>query len=225
MSWHPHYAICTLRWWVSEWESTSIRRERLLEMCLEQNGERCSRHSEAQWQNEGIFEGGRKPTKGRSGTRGEMVRQNIKRSQWVLKTERSISFILKEGVIIPCTTSILRRRLPFHEGIFQFWTTIQEHPESAFAKSNRETERSNTVHDKSKKFGENWTVVKKESRFRGTRTMPYTPVSCETGHSFRGTRTMPYTPVSCETGHSFRGTRTILYAYWGCVCQSERAPA
>ena len=55
--------------------------------------------------------------------------------------------------------------------------------------------------------------------------MPYTPVSCGTGHSSRGTRTMPYIPVSCESGHSFRGTRTMPYAYWGSECQSERAPA
>ena len=41
----------------------------------------------------------------------------------------------------------------------------------------------------------------------------------------RGTRTKPNTPVSCETGHSFRGTRTMPYAYWGSECQSERAPA
>ena len=63
------------------------------------------------------------------------------------------------------------------------------------------------------------------SRFRGTRTMPYTPVSCETGHHFRSTRTMPYTPVSCGTGHSFCGTCTMPYAYWGRECQSERTPA
>ena len=34
ISWHPHPTICLLRWWVSEWESTSIRRECLLESCL-----------------------------------------------------------------------------------------------------------------------------------------------------------------------------------------------
>ena len=37
---------------------------------------------------------------------------------------------------------------------------------------------------------------------------------------FRGTRTMPYTPVSCGTGHSSRGTRTLPYAYWDGDCQS-----
>ena len=52
-----------------------------------------------------------------------------------------------------------------------------------------------------------------KSRCRGTRIMPYTPVSCGTGQSFRGTRTMPYTPVSRGTGHSSRGTRTMPYAY------------
>ena len=36
---------------------------------------------------------------------------------------------------------------------------------------------------------------------------------------------MPYTPVSCGTGHSFGGTGTLPYAYWGGECQSKRAPA
>ena len=31
-----------------------------------------------------------------------------------------------------------------------------------------------------------------QSRSRGTRTVPYTPMSCETGHSCRDTRTKPY---------------------------------
>ena len=38
---------------------------------------------------------------------------------------------------------------------------------------------------------------------------------------FHGTRTMPYTPVSCGTGHSFRDTRTLPHAHWGKVCQRE----
>ena len=42
------------------------------------------------------------------------------------------------------------------------------------------------------------------------------------GSRFRGTRTMQYTPVSCGTGHSFRDTRTIPYAYWDSECQRER---
>ena len=36
ISLHPHPTICLLRWWVSEWESTSIERERLLDLCLGQ---------------------------------------------------------------------------------------------------------------------------------------------------------------------------------------------
>ena len=35
---------------------------------------------------------------------------------------------------------------------------------------------------------------------------------------------MPYTPVSCETGHSIRDTRSMPYVFWGDECQSERAP-
>ena len=36
---------------------------------------------------------------------------------------------------------------------------------------------------------------------------------------------MPYTPVSCGTGHWFRDTRSMPYTHWGCEFQSERAPA
>ena len=43
-------------------------------------------------------------------------------------------------------------------------------------------------------------------RFRGTRNMLYTPVSCGADHSVRGTRIMPWTPVSCGIGHFFFGT-------------------
>ena len=42
---------------------------------------------------------------------------------------------------------------------------------------------------------------------------------------FHGTPTMQYTPVSCVAGHSFRDTRIMPYANWGSVCQSARAPA
>ena len=45
-----------------------------------------------------------------------------------------------------------------------------------------------------------------QSRFRGTRTLPYALVSCGTVHFFRGTRTLPYALVSCGTVHFFRGT-------------------
>ena len=54
LSWHPHPTICLLRWWVSEWESTHMKRERLLELCSGQNGESCRMHSEAERENEGI---------------------------------------------------------------------------------------------------------------------------------------------------------------------------
>ena len=53
ISWHPHPIICQLRWWVSQWESTSTRRERLLELCFGQSRERCNRHREVDWENEG----------------------------------------------------------------------------------------------------------------------------------------------------------------------------
>ena len=40
-----------------------------------------------------------------------MIRQNIQESEWIMRTERSISSTRKEGMIIPCNASILRRRL------------------------------------------------------------------------------------------------------------------
>ena len=36
ISWHPHHPIYPLRWWVSEWDSTRIERERLLVLCFGQ---------------------------------------------------------------------------------------------------------------------------------------------------------------------------------------------
>ena len=36
ISWHPHHPIPLLRLWVSEWESTRMKRERLLELCSAQ---------------------------------------------------------------------------------------------------------------------------------------------------------------------------------------------
>jgi hypothetical protein len=66
ISWHPHPTICLLSWWVSEWESTRVKRERLLQLCLGQNGERCGRG--VRWsERTKEFGGGRRPTKGRSG--------------------------------------------------------------------------------------------------------------------------------------------------------------
>ena len=34
ISWHPHHPIYPLRLWVSEWESTRMKRERILQLCL-----------------------------------------------------------------------------------------------------------------------------------------------------------------------------------------------
>ena len=64
-----------------------------------------------------------------------------------------------------------------------------------------------------------------QSRFRGTRTMPYIPVSCVSGQSFRDTRNMLYAPVSCGAGHSSCDNRNMPYTYGGSKCQNERAPA
>ena len=115
--------------------------------------ERYGRHSEVEWDNEGIFGGGL------SGTKGEMIRQNIQESEWIMRTERSISSIRKERLILLFNPSSLKRRLAFCVGILQFWITNQKQPASAFAQSNRETESSNAVDDKSKRFDKNSKVV------------------------------------------------------------------
>ena len=51
-------------------------------------------------------------------------------------------------------SSNLTRRLPFSEGILQFWTTNQEQPESTFALRNREIEKHRYFQGSSTKFKE-----------------------------------------------------------------------
>ena len=182
-----------------------------------------------------------------------------------MRTERSIRLIGMERMTIPCNASILRRGLPFCDGIHQFQTTTQEQPKSTFAPRNRQIQR---VRIKLKKMKENrreqhsyrtrdqyfiasypfthqdifssvanscLTVISERSSYQldrkfrsswdffdlGKRLLEGSRVESR----FRGTRTMPFTPVSCGTGHSSRGTRTLPYAYWGGECQSERAIA
>ena len=103
--------------------------------------ESCSGDTETEWEIEGLFEGGRRPTKRRSGSKAETIRKNIQDSEWIMRTERSLSSIGKEGMIILFHSSNLSRRLPFCGGILQFRATNQEQPESAFAQSNWEIER------------------------------------------------------------------------------------
>ena len=57
------------------------------------------------------------------------------------------------------------------------------------------------------------------------RTSPRARQWNNAGSRCRGTRNMPYTSVSCVTGHSFRDTHTMPYVYWGAERQRERAPA
>ena len=59
------------------------------------------------------FEGGRRPTNGRSGTMGEMSRQIPQQSELIRRTKCSISSVGKEKMIIPLKSSILSRRSPF----------------------------------------------------------------------------------------------------------------
>ena len=54
ISWHPRPTICLSRWWVSESESTRIRREHLLVLCSGQQQVEMQSDSETEWENEGI---------------------------------------------------------------------------------------------------------------------------------------------------------------------------
>ena len=100
------------------------------------------------------FEGGRRPTTGRSGIKGDMNRQTIQELDEIMRTERWISSVGKESMILLFDSSNLRRRLPFYGGIFQFWTT----------KGNLHTEEQRNrvipkaVDENSKKFNKNKTV-------------------------------------------------------------------
>ena len=80
---------------------------------------RCSSDSETEWQTERIFEGGRRPTKGHSGIKREMIRQRIKESEWRMRTERSTSSVCNRRLISLLHYSNLRSRLPFCGGTLQ----------------------------------------------------------------------------------------------------------
>ena len=69
------------------------------------------------------LDGGRRPTKGRSGTKRGMNRHIIQESQQVIKTERSISSIDKERIIVlfKCSTiQFLAGDCHFLEELFNF---------------------------------------------------------------------------------------------------------
>ena len=94
------------------------------------------------WQSERMkeFHGGRRPTKGRSGIKGEMNRQIIQESQQWMQTEHSIGSVGKERMILLFNYSNLTRRLPFCGQIIQFWATNWEQSNSTLALRNREIE-------------------------------------------------------------------------------------
>jgi hypothetical protein len=72
------------------------------------------------------FEGGRRPTKERSGTKGKINRQISLESEQMLETECSISSVGKERMIFLFNSSNLIKRLPFYRGILQFLSTDQK---------------------------------------------------------------------------------------------------
>ena len=96
--WHPHPTICLLRWWVSEWESTSIRRERLLELCL------------------GLWKRDRE---------AQMNIQNIQESEPMITTEGQIMSSGKGRIILLFNSTILQGDCHFVEEFFNFeWRRI-----------------------------------------------------------------------------------------------------
>ena len=121
---HPHPTICLLRWWVSEWESTSIERERIMVLCLGQNGESCSRYSEAEWEKEGIRVRPKafQKTQWNQGWDEQTNQPRVwaNAGNWVLN---QITWQGENDSYVPLNNS--SRRLPFCGGIRQFWTTKQ----------------------------------------------------------------------------------------------------
>ena len=123
----------------------------------------------------------------------------------MLRTRSSSRSADKERTIIVFDSSILRRDCIFVEEFFNFEPRRINNDLSQLSKKG--TERIHTqLTTNQRNSTRTGQLDNEESRFCGTRIMPYTPVSCGTGHSFRDTRTMPY-------------------AYRGGECQSERAPA
>ena len=141
ISWHPHPTICLLRWWVSEWESTSIRRERLLALCRGQNGERCSRHSIAEWENRTTFK------VDRSGTVEERQgwTDNISKSlsKWSQQRGKSCHLVRKEWIF--CSTR------QFFKEIAIWWRDFStlNHEWTA----SREQSRRSSTEEKQEKIG------------------------------------------------------------------------
>ena len=61
------------------------------------------------------FEGGRRPSKGRGGNKGEMIRQNIQESEWTMRTERAVNSVGKERMILLFNSIILQGDCHFVE--------------------------------------------------------------------------------------------------------------
>ena len=115
ISWHPHPTICLLRWWVSEWESTSIRRERLLDSCL------------GLWKRD----------------RGvQMNRQNIQDSEPMISTGGQIMSYCKERMILLFNSTILQGDCHFVEEFFNFERRRinNDHSQRSTTEQKRETE-------------------------------------------------------------------------------------
>ena len=101
-------------------EGTSIKRENATRCCVFDRTEADT--VGLVWQSERMkeFDGGRRPTKGRSGTKGEMNRQIIQESQQIMRTQRSISSVGNERLILLFNSTILQADCHFVEEFFNF---------------------------------------------------------------------------------------------------------
>ena len=122
----------------------------------------------------------------------QMNRQTSVESEYMLRTGSSSRSVDKERTIIVFHSSTLRRDCIFVGESFNFEPRRINNDMNQLSKKGTERiyTQLTTNQRNSTRTGQ---LDNEESRFRGTRTMPYTPVSCGTGHSFRGIRTIPYT--------------------------------
>ena len=87
------------------------------------------------------FEGGRRPTKGRSGTKGEMNRQISVESEQMLRTERPIRSVSEGRMIILFNSSTLQRGSHFVEEFFNIERRINnDQSQRSTTEDKRETE-------------------------------------------------------------------------------------
>ena len=88
------------------------------------------------------FDGGRRPSKGRSGIRGDMNRHAVQESGQIMRTERSISSVGEERMILLFNSTILQEDCHFVEKFFNFEPRINnDQSQRLTTEEKRETEK------------------------------------------------------------------------------------